>query len=56
MKKYDYAIISALTKSKLEKEVIRVLNMGYTLVGGIHVTGELEYFQAVTKEYEEKSK
>ena len=57
MKKYDYAVISSDTKPKLEKEVIRVLGMGYQLAGGVCVAAAssdyIEYFQAVIKEYDD---
>ena len=58
MTKYDYAVIESESKPKLEKEVIRVLQMGYRLAGGIAVTESNDqpilYYQALIKEYEEE--
>ena len=59
MIKYDYTIVSSDTNAGLEKEVIRVLNMGYRLAGGVSVTVAenhyIEFFQALIKEYETDS-
>ena len=59
MKKYDYVLIARDEKAQLEKEVNRILNMGYRLAGGVSVAAAddnyLEFFQALIKEYETDS-